>query len=303
VDFDLSGAQRARLDLIDEVVAACGGEIRATEVARAGGHDAELDDKLAASSLLTDATALDRVLVAEDLARHGLAVASGLGAMLSAGALNTSLTGRVAVATAGRTGPVRWGAQADCLVVLDGAEARVFDAHEFDAEPVVSSFGYPYARVSPRSDGHGLPSGAGTVLHNRWRLAVAAEIAGSAAGGLDHVATHLRNRRQFGEPLSSFQALRHRFAQAAVSAEATRWLVREAAYLDDERQTALAAHYAARTASAVAPELVQLCGARGFAREFGLHVFAMRLQGLRLELGGPDRLSAELRHCDVSGTG
>jgi alkylation response protein AidB-like acyl-CoA dehydrogenase len=189
---------------------------------------------------------------------------------------------------------VRWAAQADCVVVLDGSEARVLEAEQFDVEPVPSSFGFPYARVVARTTGRALPAGAGTALRSCWRLALAAEIAGNAAGGLAHVGTHLKSRRQFGEPLAMFQALRHRFAQAAVSAEATRWMVREAAASEDARNVLLAAHYAARTAAALTPELVQLCGARGFAREFGLHVFAMRLDGLRLELGGPDRLSAEL---------
>ncbi|OLT16459.1 hypothetical protein BJF78_14420 [Pseudonocardia sp. CNS-139] len=101
-------------------------------------------------------------------------------------------------------------------------------------------------------------------------------------------------REQFGRPLATFQALRHRLAEAAVSAEATRWLTREAAATGDDRQAALAAWYAADTAAALAPELVQLCGARSFTLEFGLHVFTMRLDGLRLEVGGPDRLGGEL---------
>jgi alkylation response protein AidB-like acyl-CoA dehydrogenase len=293
VDFDLTAGQRSRLDVIDEVVAACGGEERAASVARAGDYDAELDEKLGAAAL-AGATTLDRVLVAEGLARRGLAVACGLGTVLSATEPGVGTSGCMAVTTAERTGPVRWGAQADCLIVLDGEQARVLDASEFVAEPVPSSFGYPYARVQPTGVGRALATGAGTRLRSHWRLALAAEISGSAAGGLAVVTTHLRSRRQFGKPLSSFQALRHRFAEAAVSAQATQWLVREAAHAEDDRRITLAAHYAARTAAALAPELVHLCGARGFSREFGLHVFAMRLDGLRLELGGADRLATEL---------
>jgi hypothetical protein len=37
-----------------------------------------------------------------------------------------------------------------------------------------------------------------------------------------------------------------------------------------------------------------MCGARSFTLEFGLHVFAMRLDGLRLELGGRDRLAGQV---------
>jgi alkylation response protein AidB-like acyl-CoA dehydrogenase len=99
--------------------------------------------------------------------------------------------------------------------------------------------------------------------------------------------------------LASFQALRHRLADSAVSAEATRWLGREAAYQDDARSVARAAWYASTTAAALVPELLQMCGARGFTHEFGLHLFIMRLNCLRLELGGIDRLGLELSRLPV----
>jgi hypothetical protein len=34
-----------------------------------------------------------------------------------------------------------------------------------------------------------------------------------------------------------------------------------------------------------------MCGARGFTLEFGLHVATMRLSGIRLELGSPERIA------------
>ena len=125
-------------------------------------------------------------------------------------------------------------------------------------------------------------------------MALIAEISGNADTAIRRTADHLTSRVQFGRPLASFQALRHRLADSAVSAEATRWLGREAAYQDDARSVARAAWYASDTAATLVPELLQMCGARGFTHEFGLHLFIMRLNCLRLELGGIDRLGLEL---------
>jgi alkylation response protein AidB-like acyl-CoA dehydrogenase len=79
-----------------------------------------------------------------------------------------------------------------------------------------------------------------------------------------------------------------------VSAEATSWLGRGAAFVEDPRAVLRAAWYASHTAASLVPELVQMCGARSFTVEFGLQVFTMRMNCLRLELGGIDRLGLEL---------
>jgi hypothetical protein len=70
-------------------------------------------------------------------------------------------------------------------------------------------------------------------------------------------------------------------------------MVRDAAFTGDRIDIDLAVAYAADTAARLAPDLAQMGGARSFALEFGLHVFTMRLEGLRLELGGADRLAAD----------
>jgi Acyl-CoA dehydrogenase, C-terminal domain len=293
MDFDLSADQQARLSTVDEVVEACGGAGRALGLSRAGGHDSELDAKLDAAGLLDSAGPVDRVLIAERLAELGLATTFGLRAVLGAGGGGELPDGPVAVLDTGRAGPVRFGAVATSLLVLDGDDARVLDVARRDPREVRSSFGYPYAEFGDVTGGRRL-AGEGARLRHLWRLALAAEIAGNAAAGVHHTAEHLRQRTQFGRPLATFQALRHRLADLGVSAEATRWMVREAAWAADPRRGTLAAWYAARTAAELTPELTQMCGARGFTLEFGLHVFTMRLDGLRLELGGPDRLATEL---------
>lgn len=276
MDFDLTPHQRSQLTALDEIVD--------TE------HPPVLDAKLAASGLATG-TLLERVLIAERLAERGVASTFGLRAVLTADDLDLP-DGPLAIMDVRRAGPVRYGNVASAVIVLDDDEARLREAADLRAEPVPSGFGFEYATVTP-GPGRALDVPV-DVLRRRWRLVLSAEIAGTAAAGIAHTAAHLRTREQFGQSLSTFQALRHRLADAAVSAEAVRWLTREAAWSGDERAALLAASYATSTAAALATELTQLCGARAFTHEFGLHVYTMRLEGLRLELGAPDRIAVEL---------
>ena len=98
---------------------------------------------------------------------------------------------------------------------------------------------------------------------------------------------YLSERRQFGRTIGSFQAVQHRLANCAIQIEASRWLAREAAFHGAPREaTATAAAYALAAAGDVFSETHQLSGAIGFTREHDLHVFSMRLQALRIELGG-----------------
>ena len=98
---------------------------------------------------------------------------------------------------------------------------------------------------------------------------------------------YLKQRRQFGRTIGSFQAVQHRLADCAIKLEAAGWLVREAAHHDAPTEAvATAAGYAVAAGEQVFRETHQLSGAIGFTREHDLHVWSMRLQALRLELGG-----------------
>jgi alkylation response protein AidB-like acyl-CoA dehydrogenase len=104
---------------------------------------------------------------------------------------------------------------------------------------------------------------------------------------LDHTVGYLKERRQFGRAIGSFQAVQHRLASCAIAVEASRWLAFEAAFRNAPAEaSATAAAYAASAAAQLFEETHQLSGAIGFTREHDLHVFSMRLQALRLELGG-----------------
>ena len=296
MDFDLSSRQQDLLDRVMGVVEDLGGLDRARAISREGAYDEHLDRALRARVDLPAAGLLERVLVAERLAEVGTATTFGLQSVLGLAVPD----GPVSITERSRNGPVRYASAHGRMVLLDGHRARVVALPGGAVSPVRSSYGFPYGRVERAQfdgDADGSDAGDGQRLRRLWRLATAAELAGNAATAVAETAAHLRTRQQFGRPLSHLQALRHRLAEAAVTAEATRWMVRAAAFTGDDRDIDLAAAYAADCAAALVPELVQLCGARSFTIGFGLQAFAMRLAGLRMELGGTDRLAnAVLAH-------
>jgi alkylation response protein AidB-like acyl-CoA dehydrogenase len=98
---------------------------------------------------------------------------------------------------------------------------------------------------------------------------------------------YVNRREQFGHPIARFQAVRHRLAECAVLVEGARWLALEAAAHGAQSEAAaIACTYATAAAKHVIGETHQLTGAMGFTKEYALHVYTTRSQGLTLELGG-----------------
>lgn len=108
---------------------------------------------------------------------------------------------------------------------------------------------------------------------DRGRVAIAAMAVGLAQGALDAALTYARERRQFGQPLGSFQAIQFMLADSATEIEAARLLVRRAAWLHDHqrpatRESAEAKLWAARTATRVCDRAIQVHGGYGYTRDF-----------------------------------
>ncbi len=120
----------------------------------------------------------------------------------------------------------------------------------------------------------------------RWRIALAAETAGLLAAALESVTTHSSDRQQFGRPLATFQALRHRLAEAQVRTNGVYWLAMKASATLDAGDAALAALHAQETARAVIYDFHQFLGAMGMTLEHPLHLWTYRLKLLASELGG-----------------
>ena len=188
------------------------------------------------------------------------------------------------------------------MVDRDGLSVRLASPDE--AEPVESIYAYPMGRLKgPRpTDVETLrlsPSAAAEV--RKWlRVATAAEAAGLMQAALDSTVEHLRTRQQFGRPLGSFQALRHRMAECAVLTGGVKLLALQAASTANDSDAALAAFHAQESATRIAYELHQMFGAMGMTLEHPLHLWTYRLKVLLSDLGGRSAQAHAVAHHSVS---
>ena len=89
---------------------------------------------------------------------------------------------------------------------------------------------------------------------------------------LDLSIDYAKQRRQFGKPISEFQAIQFKLADMATELEAARWLTYRAAYLRDTgqpflKEASMAKLKASRLAAAAASEAVQIHGGVGYMLE------------------------------------
>jgi hypothetical protein len=182
--------------------------------------------------------------------------------------------------------PGRFVATAKTLLVIEGDRISIARPSSDDIESVQSLFAYPMGKLKQTIDLERL-SDADAESTRKWlRVALAAEISGLLKASIDSTVEHLTLRKQFGRPLGSFQALRHRMAECAVLAGGVRWLMLKAAGTGDAGDAALAASHAQESATRVVYEVHQMFGAMGMTLEHPLHLWTYRLKALLSELGG-----------------
>ncbi len=105
------------------------------------------------------------------------------------------------------------------------------------------------------------------------RIGIAAQALGIAQGALDETISYVKERRQFGKPISYFQNTQFQLADMGTKIEASRLLVYKAAYrkhqgLAYSNEAAMAKLFAAETAMEVTTKAVQLHGGYGYTREY-----------------------------------
>jgi alkylation response protein AidB-like acyl-CoA dehydrogenase len=128
------------------------------------------------------------------------------------------------------------------------------------------------------------------------RVALAVESVGAASRCLSLTVEYLRERMQFGRPLSSFQALRHRCADLAAELEAATSTAYYAAWAAGHAAEELwvAAPMAKAVASEAflrtAAETIQLHGGIGFTWEHDAHLYFKRAKSTELLFGSPREL-------------
>jgi alkylation response protein AidB-like acyl-CoA dehydrogenase len=186
-------------------------------------------------------------------------------------------------------------ADAAVIVLLDGDDATLVDAAEADVEPLVSiDATRRFATVS--GDGDSLGAGAA----DRIRAALAAEVVGVCQRALDMTLDYVKERKQFGVPVGSFQAVSHRCAQMLLHTESGRsaaYFAAWAADADPERLPEAAALAGAATSGGgreVTAAAIQAHGGIGFTWEADVHWLYKRAQLDAALLGGAGRHRAKL---------
>lgn len=294
--FELDDDQRAITDAVERILRAEAGPDRCRAL---GGDDPCHDDDLA-GVLRRDGylgfpfdhpgAPLQAALVVEATARACGTVAAGNEGLVVPGALpHEQIAGPVGVATLATTAPVRFAAPGGTVLAIDGEHVTLVELGDGDVVPVACRYGYPFGTVT-RWDGRELGPVAPTVLA-WWWVAVALELVGTARAALDLTVDHVRGRQQFGRSIGSLQAVQHRLAECEVLVQGARWLALEAAWAGaDPEQGAAALVQALRAAERVFWDTHQFSGALGFATEYDLHLWTMRLMALRGEarsMGSP----------------
>ena len=142
----------------------------------------------------------------------------------------------------------------------------------------------------------GGPENAGRGLEEAMRLAriaLACESVGAAEWTLEMTTAYVRQRVQFGRPVGSFQAVKHRLADMMVLLEAARSASWYAACVADERPEELAEAAAIAKAACAdafyqcAANTIQLHGGVGFTWDHDAHLYFKRARAASTLLGSP----------------
>ncbi len=109
---------------------------------------------------------------------------------------------------------------------------------------------------------------------DRSRLGVAAQALGIAQGATDYAAAYARERRQFGKPINSFQAIQFKLADMETQCAAGRELLYQACARADRgdpeigKYSAMAKLFCSDVAMAVTVEAVQVLGGYGYVKDY-----------------------------------
>ena len=110
------------------------------------------------------------------------------------------------------------------------------------------------------------------------RISIAALSIGMAQGAYDAALKYAKIRKQFGRPISEFQAIQHKLVDMATKLDASRLLTYRAATMLDSgkrvtRESAMAKLFASESAVWIAGEAVQIHGGYGFIKDYPVEKF------------------------------
>ena len=143
----------------------------------------------------------------------------------------------------------------------------------------------------------GAPGAGGALLDELLRRAAvgaAAEMLGAARRCLEMSVEYAKVREQFGQPIGSFQAIRHRCADMLLEIENAHAATYYAAWALDARSedhevaASVAKAYVSEAARKVCGDAIQVHGGIGFTWEYDLHLYFKRAKALEPMYGDAD---------------
>ncbi|MFQ3543210.1 acyl-CoA dehydrogenase [Halobacillus rhizosphaerae] len=110
------------------------------------------------------------------------------------------------------------------------------------------------------------------------RISIAALAVGIAQASLDKALAYAKERKQFGQPISKFQAIQFKLADMAMEVELARNMVLKSAWLKDQgkpftKESAYAKLFASETAFRSSNQAIQIHGGYGYMREYEVERF------------------------------
>ena len=171
-------------------------------------------------------------------------------------------------------------------VVLACEDGRVDRWASFTRQPLATMD--PTRRLGSVEVGEAVTVGTDPGLADTAAILLAAEQIGAADRCLELTVAYTKERVQFGRPIGSFQALKHRMADLYVLVQSAHALVEDAVADPSSTAAALARVAATEAFQAVASESIQMHGGVGITWEYDAQLYFKRAHG-SAQLLGPSR--------------
>ncbi len=140
----------------------------------------------------------------------------------------------------------------------------IFDNCRVHKSQVVGEIGYGFQQAMKILDG--------------GRISIGTLALGIAKGAMEAAVKYSKEREQFGQPISNFQAIAFKLADMASEIEAAEMLLYQSAYLKNNKmkmtkEAAMAKYYASEVSVRVSTEAVQIFGGYGYTKDFPVEKF------------------------------
>jgi len=182
------------------------------------------------------------------------------------------------------TDPKKGSRGASAFIVEEGTEGLTFGKKEdkmgirasATCEVVFQDCKIPKENLLAK-EGHGFMVAMKTL--DKSRPGVASQALGIAQGAFDHAVRYARERKQFGQSISSFQAIQHMLADMSTQIEAARALIYATAKMIDNsstdygKESAICKVFAGDTAMKVTTDAIQIFGGYGYMKDYPIEKY------------------------------